>query len=173
MRLYVWQFVNCPLEIPYFYMFPFPYEKSPSLTFPSWFCSPWKQHTTQHFCRQGQQLTLSIFSTLLKSTMSTTETYEQGDDRSSSTEVEVHRRPRRGGKGGHHKIEEPKKFWEFWGIFSIFGNFTGFGHLTGLTPRATIHGGNSERGKLCIFGIFMQKYTCLWMGFRFYGDLGF
>jgi len=44
--------------------------------------------------------------------MSTTETYEQGDDRSSSTEVEVQRRPRRGGKGGHHKREEPTSLAE-------------------------------------------------------------
>ena len=34
--------------------------------------------------------------------MSTTETNEQGDDRSSSTEVETQQRPRKGGKGGHH-----------------------------------------------------------------------
>ena len=44
--------------------------------------------------------------------MSTTETYEQGDDRSSSTEVEVQQRPRRGGKGGHHKREEPTSLAE-------------------------------------------------------------
>ena len=44
--------------------------------------------------------------------MSTTETYEQSDDRSSSTEVEVQRRPRRGGKGGHHKREEPTSLTE-------------------------------------------------------------
>lgn len=45
--------------------------------------------------------------------------------------------------------------------------------MSGLTPRATSHGESSERGKLYIFGIFMQKYTCLWMGFRFYEELGF
>jgi len=39
--------------------------------------------------------------------MSDTQTCEQSDDQSSSTEVEVQRRPRRGGKGGHHKREEP------------------------------------------------------------------
>jgi hypothetical protein len=39
--------------------------------------------------------------------MSTTETNEQGDDRSSSTEIETQRRPRRGGKSGLHKREEP------------------------------------------------------------------
>ena len=33
--------------------------------------------------------------------MSTTETNEQGDDRSSSTEVETQRRPRKGGLTHH------------------------------------------------------------------------
>jgi len=44
--------------------------------------------------------------------MSTTETNEQGDDRSSSTEVETQQRPRKGGKGGHHKREEPTSLAE-------------------------------------------------------------
>ena len=44
--------------------------------------------------------------------MSETETYEQSDDHSSSTEVEVQRRPRKGGKGGHHKREEPTSLAE-------------------------------------------------------------
>ena len=44
--------------------------------------------------------------------MSTTETNEQGDDLSSSTETEIQRRPRRGGKGGHHKREEPTSLTE-------------------------------------------------------------
>ena len=66
-----------------------------------------------------------------------------------------------------------KKFGENFVNCEFFVPNTGFGHLTGLTLRVTIHGGNSKQGKLCIFGIFMQKYTCLWMGFRFYGDLGF
>ena len=40
--------------------------------------------------------------------MSETETdYEQSDDRESTPEVEVQRRPHRGGKGGHHVREEP------------------------------------------------------------------
>ena len=43
--------------------------------------------------------------------MSTTETNEQGDDRSSSSESEV-QRPRKGGKGGHHKREEPTSLAE-------------------------------------------------------------
>ena len=36
--------------------------------------------------------------------MSETETYEQSDDQSSASEIEVQRRPH---KGGHHKREEP------------------------------------------------------------------
>ena len=44
--------------------------------------------------------------------MSTTEAYEQGDDQFSSKEVEVQRRPRRGGKGGHPKREEPTSLAE-------------------------------------------------------------
>ena len=44
--------------------------------------------------------------------MSTTETNEQGDDRSSSTEIEIQQRPRRGGKGGHHRREEPTSLTE-------------------------------------------------------------
>ena len=39
--------------------------------------------------------------------MSETETYEQSDDQASVSEVEVQRRPHRGGKGGHHRREEP------------------------------------------------------------------
>jgi len=61
---------------------------------------------------------------------------------------------------------------KFWVIFDNFWKFTGFGLSTGLTPRATLHGGNSEQGKLSIFGNVMQKYTCLWMDLSFYGDLG-
>lgn len=44
--------------------------------------------------------------------MSTTETNEQGDDRSSSSDIETQRRPRRGGKGGHHRREEPTSLTE-------------------------------------------------------------
>ena len=44
--------------------------------------------------------------------MATTEINEQGDDRSSSTEVEAQQRPRRGGKGGHHRREEPTSLAE-------------------------------------------------------------
>jgi len=44
--------------------------------------------------------------------MTTTKTNEQGDDRSSSTEVEVQQRPCSGGKGGHHKREEPTSLAE-------------------------------------------------------------
>ena len=44
--------------------------------------------------------------------MSTIETYEQGDDRSSSIEIEVQQRPRKGGKGGHHGREEPTSLAE-------------------------------------------------------------
>ena len=36
--------------------------------------------------------------------MSETETYEQSDDHSSSTEVEVQRRSHKGGKDGHHRL---------------------------------------------------------------------
>ena len=40
--------------------------------------------------------------------MSETETnYEQSDDQASASEFEVQRRPHKGGKGGHHKREEP------------------------------------------------------------------
>ena len=40
--------------------------------------------------------------------MSETETeYEQSDDHETTSEVEVQRRPHRGGKSGHHKREEP------------------------------------------------------------------
>ena len=66
-----------------------------------------------------------------------------------------------------------KKFGENFVICEFFVQFTGFGHWSGLTPRATTRGDSSEREKLYIFGIFMQKDTCLWMGFRFYEDLGF
>ncbi len=44
--------------------------------------------------------------------MSDTETYEQGDDHSSSTEVEVQQRPRKGGKGGQHRRQEPTSLAE-------------------------------------------------------------
>ena len=44
--------------------------------------------------------------------MSTTETNEQGDDRSSSTEIETQQRPRRGGKSGQHKKVEPTSLTE-------------------------------------------------------------
>ena len=48
------------------------------------------------------------FSHFALETMSETETdYEQSDDRESTPEVEVQRRPHRGGKGGHHVREEP------------------------------------------------------------------
>ena len=40
--------------------------------------------------------------------MSETETdYEQSDDHESTPEIEIQRRPHRGGKSGHHKREEP------------------------------------------------------------------
>ena len=40
--------------------------------------------------------------------MSETETnYEQSDDHASASEFEVQRRPHKGGRGGHHRREEP------------------------------------------------------------------
>ena len=39
--------------------------------------------------------------------MSETETYEKSDDQSSASEIEVQRRPHKGGKGGDHRREEP------------------------------------------------------------------
>ena len=44
--------------------------------------------------------------------MSETETYEQSDDQLSATEIEEQRQPHRGGKGGHHKREEPTSLIE-------------------------------------------------------------
>ena len=45
--------------------------------------------------------------------MSETETnYEQSDDQTSASEIEVQRRPHKGGKGGHHKREEPTSLAE-------------------------------------------------------------
>ena len=44
--------------------------------------------------------------------MSETETYEQSDDQSSASEIEVQRRPHKGGKGGHHRREEPTSLTE-------------------------------------------------------------
>lgn len=38
--------------------------------------------------------------------MSETETYEQSGDHASASEIEVQRRPHKGGKGGHHVREE-------------------------------------------------------------------
>lgn len=60
----------------------------------------------------GQWSIWLVYSTLLNNTMSTTETNEQGDDRSSSSEIETQRRPCRGGKGGHHRREEPTSLTE-------------------------------------------------------------
>jgi len=60
----------------------------------------------------GQRSFGLVYSTLLNNTMSTSETNEQGDDRSSSTEIETQRRPRKGGKSGQHKKIEPTSLTE-------------------------------------------------------------
>ena len=39
--------------------------------------------------------------------MSETETYEQSDDQALASEIEIQRRPHKGGKGGYHRREEP------------------------------------------------------------------
>ena len=48
--------------------------------------------------------------------MSETETdYEQSDDQVSASEFEVQRRPHKGGKGSHHKREEPTSLTDLQG----------------------------------------------------------
>ena len=59
------------------------------------------------FCRQRQQFTLSTLLHFAPKTMSKTKNYEQSDDQASVSEMEVQRRPHRGGKSGHHVREEP------------------------------------------------------------------
>ena len=63
-----------------------------------------KQHRIQHFLQVEAAVHFVHFS---PQTMSETETYEQSDDQSSAVEIEEQRQPRKGGKGGHHKREEP------------------------------------------------------------------
>ena len=93
------------------YIFPFPICKIPSpnislMMFPL-------ENSILHSILQAEQRSFGlVYSTLLNNTMSTSETNEQGDDRSSSTESEIRRRPRRGGKSGQHKKIEPTSLTE-------------------------------------------------------------
>ena len=71
-------------------------------------------------------------------------------------------------------VSQPK-FQEIWRKFChlwIFYAKHRFSPLTGLTPRATLHHGNSIWQKLSISRFFMQSYTCSWMDLRFGEVLG-
>ena len=66
----------------------------------------------------------------------------------------------------------PKKFWAVWVNFGFFQAIYRFSPLTGLTPRATLHLGNSILQKLSISRLVMKSYICSSMAKRFYEVLG-